>query len=168
MHFSPRFPHFPTIFERLIFPSIVLANLLRSQSLACFYFMRTRTSPRNPEKARNRAENTSFRWSDETRNSLLDLLLKEPELFHVKNISNRVKYTRILEKLDTKLFAQLKEKKKWDSVENGADWLIKHYRHQDARFKKTGEGPSLKERRQGARNLQGMFWINQDSVYLIY
>jgi len=119
--------------------------------------MHTRASPKKSEKALNHTVNTSFRWSSETRNSLLDLLLKEPELFHAKNVSNQVKYTRILGKLDAKLFAQLKEKKKWDSIENGIDWLTKHYRCQDARFKKTGEGPTLKERRQGARNLQGMF-----------
>jgi hypothetical protein len=124
--------------------------------------MRTRTSPKMSEKAKNTPKNTSFRWSDEARNSLLDLLLKEPELFHPKNVSNKVKYTRILRKLDEKLFAQLKEKKKWDSVENGIAWLTKHYYCQDARFKKTGERPTLKERRQGAQNLRGMFSGNQD------
>ena len=39
------------------------------------------------------------------------------------------------------------------------EWLEHKYKTQTARFKKTGEGPTAKEERAGARNLEGTLTI---------
>src|SRR5436190_2503217 len=115
--------------------------------------MITRQSPKKSGKAEDRPIG-SFRWTPETHKSLLSLLLSDPQLFKVKNISNRIKYTRILERLDPVVFTH-KAQMKWEQVENGIIELIKKYRVQAMRFQKTGEGPTVKEQRKGARNLDG-------------
>ena len=50
-------------------------------------------------------------------------LINEPELYTVKNISNRQKHLRILNRLDSEVFTQ--SDIKWESVQNGMDWLVK-------------------------------------------
>jgi hypothetical protein len=116
--------------------------------------MHTRESPQKSAKARDRLSQKSFRWCDDSRKALLTLLINEPKLYTVKNISNREKYTRILNRLDKEVFKRCDVK--WESIQNGMDWLVKSYRVQAERFRKTGEGPSKKERDKGAQNLDRM------------
>jgi hypothetical protein len=121
--------------------------------------MNTRQSPKKTGKAEDLSLG-SFRWTPETHQSLLSLLLSEPQLFKVKNISNKIKHTKILERLDPVVFTR-KAQMKWEQVENGISGLIKKYRAQAARFQKTGEGPTAKERTNGARNLEGIYNIDK-------
>ena len=113
--------------------------------------MNTRQSPKKSKKA-GEGYIANFRWTPPTQQSLVSLLLHNPQLFKAKNISNKTKHIRILERLDPAVFTD-KAHMKWEQVENGVMGLIKKYWAQAVQFDKTGEGPTTKEWKIGARNL---------------
>jgi hypothetical protein len=119
---------------------------------------RTRDSPTKSKKAEASEKQKSFRWTDLARHNLLKFLNENSYLYYDHSTSRKDRYTHILNELSDEDFLH-KSLMKWSHIENGMEWLEDKYTIQAARFKKTGEGPTAKEERAGARNLEGTLTI---------
>jgi hypothetical protein len=119
---------------------------------------RTRESPTKSKKARASENQKYFRWTDPARFNLLKFLNENSHLYYDHSTSRKDRYNRILNELSDEDFPH-KASMKWSHLENGMEWLEDKYKIQTARFKKTGEGPTAKEERAGARNLEGTLTV---------